>query len=42
MINRISYVYKYDDNTYWQVSGYYDNFGLFIPIYATNYSYGIR
>ena len=39
MISRISYVYKYDDNTYWQVSGYYDNFGLFN---ATNYSFGIR
>lgn len=42
MINRISYIYKYDDNTYWQVSGYIDNFGFIVPIYATKYTYGIR
>ena len=42
MINRISYLYKYDDNTLWIVSGYIDDFGKIIPIYATTYSYGVR
>lgn len=39
---RISYLYKYDDDTYWKVIGYVDNFGCIIPIYATNYTYGVR
>lgn len=39
---RINYIYKYDDNTYWSVTCYVDWLGLIIPVYATNYSYGIR
>lgn len=39
---KVNYLYKYDDNTYWKVTGYVDNFGIVIPIYATNYTYGIR
>lgn len=39
---RISYLYKYDDNTWYKITGYVDNFGSIIPIYATNYTYGIR
>ena len=40
---RIYYIYKYDDNTYWKITSYVDNVGGFIvPIYATNYSYGMR
>lgn len=42
MINRVSYLYKADDNTLWTVSGYIDDWGRFIPVYATNYIYGIR
>ena len=31
-----------DDNTYWSITSYVDNLGFIVPIYATNYSYGIR
>ena len=39
---RVTYIYKYDDNTYWNVSSYIDDFGRISPIVATNYTYGIR
>lgn len=39
---RINYTYKYDDNIYWSITSYVDNLGFIVPIYATNYSYGIR
>lgn len=42
MINRISYIYKYDDNTYWEITSYRDNLGFIIPMYAKIYTYGIR
>lgn len=38
---RINYIWKYD-NTYWSITSYVDNLGFIVPIYATNYSYGIR
>ena len=39
---RINYIYKYDDNTYWSIKSYVDSFGLIIPMYATNYTFGVR
>lgn len=38
---RINYIYKYDDNTYWSITSYVDSLGFIVPIYATNYIYGI-
>lgn len=39
---RINYIYKYDDNTYWSITSYRDNLGFIVPMYASQYTYGIR
>lgn len=39
--DRINYIYKYDDNTYWSITSYRDNLGFFVPMYAIQYTFGI-
>ena len=39
---RINYIYKYDDNTYWSITSYRDSLGFIVPMYASQYTYGIR
>ena len=38
----INYIYKYDDNAYWSVTYYRDGLGFVVPIYAKQYTYGVR